>query len=128
MQLNPDCVRDILLELEKQSYPTDCTIETLSNSLPVYNTEEINYCCIKLLEAKYIDAGTRNIRHSNGLSITSIYDITFQGHEFLNSVRPDNIWDNVKTIGTKIGATSLSSIVQIANGVLTAIIKNQLGF
>lgn len=127
MNLNPDCVRDILLELEKQPYPTRFSLENLSDALPSYKDEELNYCCLKLLEASLIDANSMNMRKSNGQVITYIFDITYSGHEFLNNIRSDNVWGTVKTVGTKIGAASLNSIMQIANAVIISLINHHLG-
>ena len=127
MKLNPNCARDILIELEKLPYQQSCTPDALCNVLPNYDESEIAYTCFKLSEANYIDITTINSITTSGPQIRSINDITFYGHEFLNNIRSDTVWDNVKAVGTKIGASSISAFTQIATGVVSALIKNQLG-
>ncbi len=127
MKLNSDCVRDILLNLGELPFQQSCSVSDLVNNLPAYSEDEIRYCCLKLAEANYIDISTVRAVGMSGVGIKSVNDITFYGHEFLNNVRSDNVWKNVKAIGGKIGATSISSISQVATGVITQLIKNHLG-
>ena len=127
VKLNPNCVRDILLEIEKQPFQSELSISELRETLHQYDKEEISYCCLKLYEADYIDILTVDVLRSSTPGIISINDITFNGHEFLNNIRSDSVWNNVKAIGTQIGSNSISALSQIATGVITAIIKNQLG-
>lgn len=127
MTLNSNCVRDTLLELEKLSYQQSCTIGDLASALPSYSEDEISYTCLKLEEANYIKIETIRSINMPGPMIRRINDITFYGHEFLNNIRSDSVWNNVKAVGSKIGATSISALTQIATGTITALIKNQLG-
>lgn len=128
MKLNPNCVRDILIELEKLEFHEEITIDELSSNLPSYNESEITYCCFKLIEADYITANVFDCIDGEYPQIQSIEDITFQGHEFLNNVRSNKIWKDVLEVGDKIGTASIGSIAQIASGVLTALINNHFGF
>ena len=56
-----------------------------------------------------------------------VVDLTPKGHEFLANIREDTIWNNVKTVSSKVGSKSLNAISQIASAVVTEIIKSQLG-
>lgn len=125
MKLNPDCIRDILLELEKLDLNESITIPELSNKLTEYAKDEVIYNCLKLREANFIIAPTK--QYVTGSMIVSIMDITYEGHQFLSNIRSNNIWNKTKNVMSKIGVTSISSISQIAAGVLTIIIKNELG-
>lgn len=100
MELNYDCVRDLLLTLETElqfnenlEYP-DINLNQLCNLMSDYNKQEIAYTSLKLIEADYICA--------NPLSVDdSIYDIlyssiTFAGHQYLDSVRDTNVWKKIK--------------------------------
>ena len=127
MILNSNCVRDDLLELEKIPYQKSCTISDLKDSLPDYSEDELSYSCLKLSEANYIGISTINSINMTAPAIRSIDNITFYGHEFLNNIRSDTVWNNVKAVGTQIGATSISALSQIATGTITALIKHQLG-
>lgn len=124
--LNHDCVRSILLTLESYSYNYECSIKQLYTDIPDFSKDDIQYCLLKLHEAHYIKA---NVLKADGTFpfINTIYDITFLGHEYLNSIREPELWKKTKTIAAKIGATSISAITQISSGIVTSLIKSTLG-
>ena len=124
MHLSPDCMRDILLFVESTPFRQKVAIETLYENLP-YTQDEITYACIKMIEADFI-SGNWNVPDGE-ITVYFISDIRYSGHQFLADIRSDNVWNNVKEIGKKVGSNSVSSIAQIASGVITAIIKSQLG-
>lgn len=124
MYLNPDCMRDILLLVESTPFRQKVPVETLYDNLS-YSQDEISYACIKMIEADFISAIWSEF--DDKIAIYFISDIRYSGHQFLANIRSDNIWNNVKEISKKIGSNSVSSISQIASGVVTAIIKSQLG-
>lgn len=125
MKLNPDCMRDILIVMENAGYQETLSPNAIYSSLPGYSEDEINYSIIKLEEAGFIDAIISE--YDTGIAILRLDDITYWGHQFLSDVRSDSIWKNVKEISKKVGSNSIASISQIASGVITAIIQNQLG-
>ena len=126
MKLNPDCMRDVLLEMEKVPFSESLDIEPLCNSLPQYTYEDIVYSCYKLKEANFIQAIIKS--YDDELHVISLDDITYSGHQFLADIRSDTVWNHVKEVGKKVGSNSVSALTQIATGVITAIIKQQLGF
>lgn len=125
MKLNPDCMRDILIVMENAAYQETLSPNTIYSSLPGYSEDEINYSIIKLEEAGFIDAIISE--YDTGIAILRLDDITYCGHQFLSDVRSDSVWKDVKEISKKVGSNSIASISQIASGVITAIIQNQLG-
>jgi len=127
MKFDPNCVREILLTLEDQPYGTCLSIPALASSIKEFQEDEISYCCLKLAEADYIDITTVNMTGSLVPGIKSVNDITFYGHEFLNNIRDDGIWKNVKSVASQIGSTSISSLSQIATSVLSELIRNHFG-
>lgn len=127
MHLNHDCIRDVLFYLEKSPYNEPVFFQNLLENLSTYSKEDLSYTCIKLYEADMIKGHFIELDGENMPYIHSISDITMKGHEFLNDVRSDVVWKKTKGVLSKIGSTSISSIVQVASGVLTAIIKNELG-
>ena len=127
MKLNVNCIRDVLLELEKLPFQQSCSISNLTDALPKYEPDDITYTCLKLAEAGYINIKTiQNIAMSNPI-IRSVEDITYEGHQFLANIRSDTVWSNIKEVSKKVGSNSISAISQIATGVITEIIKAQLG-
>ena len=128
MKFDPNCVREILLTLEDQPYGVHLSVPTLAASIKNFSEDEISYCCLKLAEADYIDISTVDMVGSLVPGIKSVNDITFYGHEFLNNIRDDKKKKNVKSIGSQIGSTSISSLSQIATSVLSELIRHHFGF
>lgn len=124
MKLNPDCIRDILLAVE-----TICDTEHYFNSRMDldkihgnYSVEEIAY------HARQCDMAGMFYKFKRGIDGGwEVVDLTPRGHEFLANIREDMIWNNVKTVSSKVGSKSLNAISQIASAVVTEIIKSQLG-
>lgn len=125
MKLNPDCMRDILLVMEDIPYDESLSFSKLSNELTSYNEDDLRYSCLKLYEAGFIEVLKSSTNH--GVLILQLKDITFNGHQFLADIRSDNVWSKTKGVLSEIGANSVSTISQVASGILTLIIKKQLG-
>ena len=128
MRLNPDCIRDILLVIENATTYTeswdwdfDNFDEPLLNS---YSHEEILYHLLQCKKAGLIDG----CEFYFGADAGTVSDLSPYGHQFLADMRSDSVWNNVKTISQSIGSNSLQTLMQIASGVITELIKSQLGF
>lgn len=123
MELNKDCVRDVLLsceellKMDEEGYMNSLSHEELEQVLPNYKTEDIIYTVVKLKEAGFLDVKVTRAS-GNILVDVRINDITFTGHEFLNDIRDDNNWKKVKEIAKSVGAFSINMIAQIAVGVI----------
>lgn len=123
MELNKDCVRDVLLsceellKMDEEGYMNSLSHEELEQMLPNYKTEDIIYTVVKLKEAGFLDVKVTRAS-GNILVDVRINDITFTGHEFLNDIRDDNNWKKVKEIAKSVGAFSINMIAQIAVGVI----------
>ena len=126
MKLNIDCVRDVLLELE--SFPMgSCSIKSFENSINKYGRDDVAYTLMKLIEAKYINAEyQRSITGS--IRFMNFYDMTFQGHEFLEKIRSDTIWNQkLKPAFSSFGSMSFDVISSVASAVITSLISGKLG-
>lgn len=122
MKLDFDCIRDILLTLEKYPYGEVIQPEQLFEELSNYDPEVISYSLLKLYEADYIEA---HIPEIDGVfpEVSQIFDITFQGHEFLDNIRSNKIWTKTKSILSELGSGSIKFASQIAVAILTELIK-----
>lgn len=143
MKLNYDCVRDVLLELEENltieevSYDlgegeeTELTFSFIDikrlaafERLKKYSKKDICYSVNKLNEAGYISAEPIP---GDDLSDYLISDITYVGHEFLQSIKSDSVWNHVKDVSKKAGAMSFPVISSIASNILSQIISKTIG-
>lgn len=131
MKLNPDCIRDTLLYLE-----TELQIDSTRGKfkkIPLgkiqehfeekYSKDDIWYSVYNLKEIRYID-GTFQDSSSSVMYICNISNITWSGHEFLNSVRPKTVWDATKNGAKKLGLMSISALNMIASEITKAIVTN----
>lgn len=131
MQLNYDCVRDVLLKLEElllirydnksDSFSfTRINIKQIYESFPnkKYSMEDILYTVKNLGEAGFISVFTQ---YGGGdLTTCLVTDITYNGNEFINKVRPDTVWEKIKKALRKVGSVSLPIISEIASSLASA--------
>ena len=129
MELNKDCVRDILLKCEELlQMNDDGTMNTLQSGdlkevLPDYDLSVIKYSVLKMDEADLINAKIISFDDSI-VGEFLIFDITYFGHEFIEQIKDDNNWNKVKDVAKKVGSSSIDILLQIATGVLTNKIKS----
>lgn len=129
MKLNPDCIRDILLFLEENLSLTptlgfqEIDYRTLSESLSYSKAEVVN-TIITLDEAGFIK--TISDYSCEGLEELDIYRITYDGYQFIETIRPETVWKKVRHVGTNIGSMSIDVITKIASSVITELVKAQL--
>ncbi len=128
MKLNIDCVRQLLLYIEENqildesNMPKEIDVFKLFNLVDFseFSKEEIIYTASKLFEANFINLST--YYSDNMLSIMYIEDITYEGHEFLETIRDTHIWKDTKEKANTVGSFALPIIQNIA----TQIISNKI--
>ena len=111
MQLNPDCIRDILLDIEEATTVNDSwRFDSLAPSkrLSMYDAGLI--CDFHIF--------------GNCNALTAL-DLTPKGHDFLANIRENKIWSGVKTVAETVGSKSLDALIQISSNVITELIKAQ---
>lgn len=128
MKLNQDCVRDILLELEKK---LDLNTQLFKNDLLMfssyekYGEKDFFYTLLKLTEAGYLNAKI-TAGANNPVFSVNISSISWEGHKFLDSVRDNEVWKQTKSIISKFSSVSITTIENIASNVITQLISKQL--
>ena len=85
MRLDIDCVRDVLMAVEQKGFGQSYTISNLHDLLD-YSSDQIEYTCLKLSEAGYLDITTVQMTQKTTPGIYSVNELTFQGHEFLSNI------------------------------------------
>lgn len=136
MKLNPDCIRDVLLYLEENLTYKNNSISMEHEEIPIatvasnvsennnYSIEDTQYSIEKLFEINYIEI--KNIAYDKNKYIVSgnIYDITYEGHNFLNNIRPKNIWDATKTGASKLGLMSVHALSTISMKIVEKVVTD----
>ncbi len=121
MKLNYDCLRDVLITLE-----THLEIEEnlrfhlmkldqiiAFDELSGYSKQDIYYCVYNLIEIDYI---TGNIRFADGgvPHFCAVNNITYHGHEFLQSIKSDTVWNEIKAKIKPVATLSIPIISEVA--------------
>lgn len=123
MELNHDCVRDILLTIEDMDYTLiGESKETFENEdrMKKYESKQILYTLKKLHDAEYI-----HVIFSDGKAFFAFYNVhsmNYKGHELLDTIRDDKVWQETKSKAAKVTSASLPVIQQIAVSVSKKII------
>ena len=127
MKLDINCVRSVLLATESMNYGEQLFFQAFFQKpqLEGYSEDTVQYTCLKLVEAGYIDAKVvRYIRQAN--RVTIIMDLTYNGHEFLNTIRSDKNWEKIKSTAKAAGVFSLKGLFEIGSTVAAAAITSAL--
>lgn len=112
MKLRLECVKDVLEEMEELPIGAH-SLDVLHKSIEKHGREDVLYTVTKLSEAKYINADVRRTMDGRP-HIGGIFDLTFSGHEFLNSVRIPGIWERIKGAAGEGGTACLKAIGDVA--------------
>lgn len=122
MRLNPDCIRDILLQVEDKidSRKTTISFDELLESLPNYDENTLHYHVNQISKADLVD----KVLYADCRPYV-ISDLSPEGHEFLANIRSNTNWNKTKEIAKNVGASSLSSLREIAVSVISELIKSQ---
>jgi hypothetical protein len=116
MKRDMDLIRQILLTVEAHPSGFAPQIE-----IDGYTQEEINYHAFLLGEAGL--AKVNNVTHMGSKSPEAIIvNLTWEGHEFLDSARENRIWNLTKDAIGKLGGAS----IQIWTALLIAQAKKEL--
>lgn len=130
MKRDMDLVRKILFEVEATK-----PFEVIHNlSIEEYDRQEIAYHCEMMYQAgliKYYHGEECN--NYDGVLYFQVQDLTWEGHDLLEAIRQDTIWNKTKktivdkgmgiTIGT-IKTIATAFITAAAEGVANSILKN----
>lgn len=135
MKLNPDYVRDILLYIEKNvDYNTE-TIQPKHNELwfgKIYKDEyfknhekqQLTEALNTMIEEEFIECAEPPRFIRKNLISANITGLSYTGHNLLNNIRNDTVWNAVKQKAKKIGGISLSTLVSSASAVTTSLMSD----
>lgn len=125
LKLDIDCVRDVMLELEE--FPMGYQLlSAFKKSIEKHGEDNVVYTLSKLDEAKFINAEI-GIDESGYPHCMAVYNLTFQGHEFLNSIRSPGVWEQLQGAAREGSVESIKAIGSIALSLLEEMLKKKLG-
>ena len=89
-----------------------------------YTIEELIYHLKRLEEADYIDVTIRYA--SNEVYIYEFNNITWKGHQFLDTIRSNKVWGVSKKVANELKIKSVYDLSQIAIQVSSNLINQYL--
>lgn len=117
-----DCIRDILLQVEETPFTvyrdSDESDEKDSelSFIDKYDDKTLLYHINLANELGLIKA-------SICMGMSSVLDLSAQGHLFLADIREENVWNKTKEISKQVGSSSLDTVKQIAVNVVSSLIS-----
>lgn len=130
MKLNYDCLRKILLIIEKELNWDDdlkykyTNLSSLCDNLKDFSRAEIAYASSMAIEADLINA--KIIDCDACIIDIRYFGLTYEGHQFLDTIRENKVWKKTKDIVSSAGGASLAVIKEIGTSFLTDLLKSQL--
>lgn len=118
MKRDMDLVRKLLFALQKEGYviaaPDVLEIEG-------YDDQAISYHLTILSDSPYV------LAHMGNRGAITHYRLTWQGHEFIDSIADPDRWDTIKETSAKVGGFTFDMIAKIATELMTKAVSGQLG-
>lgn len=122
MKRDMDLVREILLHAEALSsgYVNDVP------ELEGYTEEQVGYHIYLMEKAGLVDAADSSTLESDSPSAI-LLNVTWQGHDFLDSIRDPEIWKQTKEVARRAGGFSFELLGDLAKGLLKTQIEKYTG-
>ena len=126
MKLNYELIRDLLLAAEDQENDSSLSQKELDEVIDKfdYTFDELTYHLKRLEEADYITIHTQTL--SNQTINYKLKSITWNGHQFLDTIRSNKIWNVTKDVAKDLKIKSISAFSQIAVQVASNLINHYL--
>lgn len=128
MKLDHEFVRKLLINFEKCTDINGISEQSLKKVADDCgkNWDELCYTLEKLKEADFIT--TRILYGSNVPVFIQKGNLTYNGHEFLDTIRDPKIWKKTKEIAHNFQSISLSELSKIGATVLADAVKHFLQY
>jgi len=120
MKMDMDLFRDILIAIEEKPMNQDLDKSSLSDMIGK-TPDEVLYHLHLLDDAGFMDSFTCN---TIGNPDYRVQRLTFSGHEYLNNIRDNSVWQKTKETLSNV---SSSASIDIIGSLATSIIKKSLG-
>ncbi len=123
MKLNFDAMRDLLFVIETQPRIVDINEVICDIKLTQYDQNELGYALEKLIESGLLNGTVNSTKDGIYFIIDSI---SYVGHQFLDHVRDDTLWNKTKASAAKLGIKGASGLISIAAQVFSNYLSHNL--
>ena len=128
MKRDFDLVRKLLFFFEEKADMSP-VLWTDPPQIEGYSKEEVKYHLILLYQGGLVDGEPmRSTTSDRIIDMGAVFSLTWEGHEFLEKIRSDKVWEKVKQ---KIGSVGLELTFQalsiVSSWFLQQALRRQLG-
>jgi hypothetical protein len=123
MKLDKDLVREILLAVEDSDHSPE---ESITLSLKSRTPQEVSYHVMLLHEAGLIVGRDASVL-ADVFPVWQPKRLTYRGHEFLDTVRDNEVWRRTKAGAEKAGVASLGLLLELGKAYGKEVLKEKLG-
>ncbi|WP_429912737.1 DUF2513 domain-containing protein [Glycocaulis sp.] len=125
MKRDMELVREILLKIESE-IGADNFARWYKGKLG--ELDKYDFDCVYAHVRMLMEIGYINHRQQAlGPGQVSVGDLSWHGHDFLDSVRDDEIWRQTKDVAQKAGGFTVDLLKQIAVGLIKTQLKKHTG-
>jgi hypothetical protein len=126
MKRNPDLIRSLLLLIEANDVKG---LKGREIEVDGHEYAEVMSHLNLLADAGFIigEYSRSSTNPDRVIATEHVFDLTWAGHEYLDTVRDNKIWRETKAIAHKVGATSFEFLFEIAKGLARAELTRQTG-
>jgi hypothetical protein len=119
MKRDFDCIRTILIALEALG---DDRAYLRSAAMDGFDEETVTYNMHLLIQADLVEGQCSN--PLSGPRSCVVQRLTWNGHEFLDNIRPQPIWNRIKAVAREKGLSlTFDAVKAIASSVIAATLK-----
>jgi len=126
MRRDMDLVRELLLRLEAIPIQAGSAAMLSLNRPPLVldgdDVDKIAYNLRLITDARFL-----NLTRSQGADTIGILGLTWEGHEFLDTVRDPEIWRKTKEEAKKAGGFTVGLLADLATGLIKTQIEKHTG-
>lgn len=124
MKRNWDTIRELLTRVEECTFPVEMV---RLSSFPSERAAEVSYHMILLIEAGLV-SGSISQEIGPGVRDFMAQRLTWEGHEFLDGIRSDTVWQKTKKTFAEQGVSMTFDLVKaVAKEAAVALMKAAIG-
>jgi len=121
-----DLIRRLLLYLEGRQEPAG--VEAKDIAIGGYDWPVVQYHLNLLSQAGFLNGEVVRSKSTPARIIKVIpFDLTWKGHEFIATVRDEEIWGQTKRAASQLGASSIDILSGLAKAYINSKAKAVLG-
>ncbi|MGE0421638.1 MAG: DUF2513 domain-containing protein [Reyranellaceae bacterium] len=122
MKRDMDLIRALLMEIEKLDRPA--MHDLMGSAFPEDKKRLVGHNLLILIQADYLSGvDAHSMTDDDFLNL----DLTWKGHELLDSIRDSAVWSETKKQMKQVGNASVQLVIDLATAYAKKLAKEKLG-